>query len=515
MYSKSMSLSLILASALASTVASASDSSADLAKELAALKAELNELKATVKNANVEGMKKELSAIKKVTAGDNIKFSADYRYTIDSIQYKHASGAKSKNRDFMSNRLILGMKYAPTDNLSFFGDLAYNKAFGDTANHSQSNINPGFSNFDWITNENAIDNTLKVRQAYFLYRNSNDVMPFTASVGRRPSFGGYPLNLREGDQPNSPASHLINVEFDGASFKFDLDKLTDVTGMYLKLCLGRGLTNAKSRFSKDNAGTPYTKDRELHSDIDMMGFIFVPYDDGQYTVFTNFAWANNLIGYTMQDMQSNMAAWGAFKASSSFSNFMAAQSSTPNFRDVGNWSGGAITLGADGVGDGWSDFLDDTKAFVSWAFSRTAPRSGMSMLGSTESKRGYSWYAGVQIPAMLSEKGRIGIEWNRGSKYWRPVTYGEDTVIGSKIATRGNAWEVYYYQPLIGKDTLTMDVRFTHIKYDYTGSNAFFGDDGAPMSMGDALAMSIMSGGMMPDPVEKASDLRVAFRYRY
>ena len=49
----------------------------------------------------------------------------------------------------------------------FMVKLSYNKAFGDTADHSQSNTNPGYANFDWVTNENATDNTVKVKEAYW------------------------------------------------------------------------------------------------------------------------------------------------------------------------------------------------------------------------------------------------------------------------------------------------------------------------------------------------------------
>lgn len=506
-------VSVALATLMLSSVAQA-DSKVDLAKELEMLRAELNELKATMKSSNLEGMKKELSAIKKASMGDNIKFDIDYRYTIDRIEYKHISGKKSKNDDFMSNRLILGMKYAPTDNLSFFGELAYNKAFGDTDNHAQGNTQPGYANFDWVTNTTATDNTLKVKQAYFLYRNDNDTIPYTASVGRRPSLNGYPLNLREGDQPASPDSHLINVEFDGASFKFDLDKVTDVSGMYFKICLGRGLTNAQARFSMGD--TDYAQNnREFSKHIDMYGFVFVPYDDGQYSVLTNVAWAKDMIGYAEADLQRYMGAlMGAIPNNSDLPTPMWAQMNyMPQFKSVGDWNGGAITFGADGIGDGWSDFLDESKAFVSWAFTKTSPKNGFHMLGSKESQKGNSIYVGVQVPVMFNDSGRLGIEWNKGSKYWRPITYGEDTVIGSKLAARGSAWEVYYIQPLIGRDTFTMDWRFTHIKYDYTGSNSFFGYEGMPMSISEAKAA--YATGMGRDVVEKASDIRVAFRYKY
>jgi hypothetical protein len=53
-----------------------------------------------------------------------------------------------------------------------------------------------------------------------------------------------------------------------------------------------------------------------------------------------------------------------------------------------------------------------------------------------------------------------------------------------------------------------VQVNYTQIKYDYTGSDMFFGDSGTPMKPEDALKAG-------QDPVTKANDLRVAIRYRY
>ena len=108
---------------------------------------------------------------------------------------------------------------------------------------------------------------------------------------------------------------------------------------------------------------------------------------------------------------------------------------------------------------------------------------------------------------IVSGGGKFGVEYNKGSAYWRSFTYAEDTMIGSKLAARGDAFDIYWTQPIIDK-TFTMQVRYTQINYDYTGSNAFFGDGGTPMSMSQAKNMGM-------DPVETAKDLRVYFRYRY
>ena len=130
---------------------------------------------------------------------------------------------------------------------------------------------------------------------------------------------------------------------------------------------------------------------------------------------------------------------------------------------------------------------------------------GNSMLGSDESETGHSIWLGAVMPNLTG--GKFGLEYNHGSKYWRPFTYGEDTMIGSKLAARGNAYEAYWSQPII-KDVFSMQIRYTYLDYEYTGSNGFFGDGGTPMSMSEAKAMGM-------DPVETAQDIRLYFRYRY
>ena len=166
-----------------------------------------------------------------------------------------------------------------------------------------------------------------------------------------------------------------------------------------------------------------------------------------------------------------------------------------------------------GIGDGWSDYLDDTTVFVSGAMSQTDPYHGplqQGMLGSMENKRGYSYWIGAQMPSLISDEGKWGVEFNHGSSYWRPITYGEDTLIGSKIAARGDAYELYFTEPLVG-NILTFQLRYTYIDYDYSGSNGFFGSQsGTPMSMGDAVANS--AGGTV---VDKAQDIRAYIRYKF
>jgi len=80
-----------------------------------------------------------------------------------------------------------------------------------------------------LINASLTDGSLKVRQAYWLYLGENAFgadMPWTFSLGRRPSTGGFLANLREDDAAQSPLGHIINVEFDGLSSKLDLSKVS-------------------------------------------------------------------------------------------------------------------------------------------------------------------------------------------------------------------------------------------------------------------------------------------------
>ena len=101
---------------------------------------------ASTQAASTEQLADELASLKQQirdlqvqTGGNHLKFSVDYRVTHDSLEYKLADGSSVKNNSLLANRLYLKMGYQYNDNLVFKGVLAYNKAFGDTANHAQRN----------------------------------------------------------------------------------------------------------------------------------------------------------------------------------------------------------------------------------------------------------------------------------------------------------------------------------------------------------------------------------------
>ena len=447
-------------------------------------------------------LEEQVSEINKNTAGSHLKFGVDFRTSVDNLQYKMADGSKENNDAVLANRLWINMDWLATENISFTGQLAYNKFYGYRSGFGGGY--PGFETFDWITNENPYDDVVRVRSAYFFYRNDTFLgtdVPWTFSIGRRPSTNGHLINLRDDDPAASPMGHTINVEFDGLSSKFSFENVTGVPGMYAKVCAGRGATNASAKFFTvdTTSGTinpptaPYVTNKEDIPNIDLAGLIFVPYDDGQYSIGTQYYYAAHLIDASFNDPTDPSLGLNA------------------NLQDVGNLHSLTANVKINGIGDGWSDFLDDTVFFVSGAWSITDPKKdGQGMLGSTDSKTGSSYWVGLQTPTGFSEQGRFGLEYNHGDKYWRSITYAEDTDIGSKVAARGNAYEAYYTDYLI-EDVFSFQIRYTYIDYDYTGSNGFFGSaTGTPLKIDDLKNSPY--GSMY---VDTAQDIRFYLRYRY
>ena len=459
---------------------------------------ELNALKAQLQAQNAKIAKlekkqkhntKKISHVNELANNDNLKFKADLRTAYDYISYKTANGKTSSNGVF-SNRLWLNMAYAPTNHLSFYGTLSYYKLYGQTIGANQ-----GFNYSDSFVNESANpSDELRVKEAFWLYKNDTFLgldVPWTASIGRRPSTDGLLVNYREDQRAKSAIGHDINIEFDGASFLYQLENVTNVPGMSLKFCLGRGMSNAYSRYSnvsQNGDGTYSFNSNQDYSKVngfdntDLYGVLFKPYDDGQYSLHTVWFKAFNLPG---------MVYNGAL--------------STPtqakyDFKQTGDVEGGAASFVADGIGDGISDMLDDSVVFASFAYSRTHPGS-TGMLGKSDSKTGTSVYLGANWPCQLIDNARVGIEYNHGSKYWRSFTYGEDTLAGSKLAVRGDAYEAFFNKELIGHK-LTAQLRYTYMDYRFTGSNAFFGDAGQPHDV-------------TGNDIDIAQDIRAYIRYRY
>jgi hypothetical protein len=460
-------LTLISTLALFSTAAFAAD---DVQAQIDALNAKITKMEKINKYQT-----KKLSKVNKQSANDNIKFSVDFRNAVDVLDYKTTDlttgeTTTASNNSLLTSRLYLDMAASPMEGLIFKGRLAIYAMWGAHLNYTGTGDSAGLK--DWSASSKATDTVMRVKEAYFVYSNKLGSQPVSFSIGRRPSTNGFLANYRENEKkPGSPQAHTTNMEVNAAMVKLSWDRF--IEGAYTKFVYGRAHTGEIENVYGVGTNTPYAT---VDGDDKNVDFFVMPgnaYDDGQYQVMYQWAHIFNTKGL-------NIAA-----------NETAAAAGAADLLSAG--------IKVDGIGDEWSDFLDETTVFVSGAYTYYNAKDGYQLLNSDPggSQSGSSVWVGAIIPDMITENGKFGFEYNHGSKYWTPMTWAEDTAIGSKIAVRGDAYEAYWNFNLFGVKYLPSQVRYTYAQHDYTPN--------------------VRCAGWIPiEEVDiTASDLRFAVSYRY
>ena len=129
----------------------------------------------------------------------------------------------------------------------------------------------------------------------------------------------------------------------------------------------------------------------------------------------------------------------------------------------------------------YQDKWQNLNYFLTGAWSRTDPNDqGMlndytSGVNNTNEEDGFAVHLGVRydIPDSLF---KVGAEYNHGSKYWIAMSPGHDDLYASKLATRGNVYELYTIYDIPGGEAVSkfgkafIRLGYQHYDYEYTGS---------------------------------------------
>ncbi|WP_428737244.1 DUF3373 family protein [Sulfurimonas sp.] len=457
-------LSSVVVSALSFNIFA--DEIADLQAEVKALTTKVNKLEKKQTRTS-----KSLSEVKQHDAFDNVKLGIDFRNAIDVLDYKDNTTSESaSNHSLLTSRLYLTMAAAPMKNLTFRGKLAVYSIWGAHAYYDSSS-QPSLK--DWSASSKATDTVMRIKEAYFVYSDAIGKQPISFSIGRRPSTNGFLANYRENEpEAGSPLAHITNMEVNAIMAKFDFSRY--MNGAYSKFVYGRAHSGEMNNVygTGSNPWGPYATQSSV-DDLDVNFFVFLGdgYNNSQYQLAYQWAHIFNTKGQRVADSVNKAAAGSA---------------------DLG-----ALSFKVQGVGNEINDFLDDTTLFASVAATKYNPKDGYALLGSTESKTGYSFWAGAVFPDNFTEAGKFGIEYNHGTKYWTPMTWAEDTASGSKIAVRGDAYEAYWNFNLLGVKYLPSQIRYTYAQHNFTPNIN-------------------CAGWVKPVDVDiTSSDLRFAVSYRY
>lgn len=519
---------LFLLSLLSVPAAFAENDVQALKEQLQAMSRQMEELQKRIetmetaesgKKDQIKEMDDRLNQAELHTATDKISFGVDLRTRAESIHYKDLSVAPSNltngffvnfpagfngatlaqaqaamagmtaagmvppvekydvdNDIIFSNRIRLEMQSKVSNNLSFAGRLAANKVYGDSTGVNFNHGSLGDVTFDGNTSSLPHGDTIRLERAYFNYKNNIGAVPYNLSMGRRPSTDGPPLEYRDNSlEGGSPMSTIINWQFDGASLSFGLEDVTHIPGFDFKLCYGVG-------FESDYGNSSSLSSASDISDVHMAGFIATLFNNDTTSAVFNYAYAwdvtDGFTGLTVMPFIAykddlNNDGINEYYFQKNYGGFISRLEPSTN---IGDWQAASLLLRSN-----LTEWFDkNINLFLSGSWTHTDPSQisenpfyelmGQGLLssnGNLKSQDGYMIYMGAIFPMPLDAK--LGLEYNYGSKYWFNFTGAEDSLISSKLATRGQVFEAYYIQPIVGPKFF-VQLGGQYYDYNYTGS---------------------------------------------
>ena len=397
-----------------------------------------------------------------------------------------APNSYNANNDIIyTSRLRMNMKGTVNPHLDFTGRLAAYKVWGDSTGVQVYQGNMGDVTFDGNTANLPHGDVVHVERAYFNYKQDLGNVPINFSLGRRPSTEGAPLEYGNYSLVGgSPLASIINWQFDGASLTFGLEDVTGIPGQAFKLCYGVGF--------EGDWGNSYSMTSSSDvNDVHMFGFIADLFDNEKTSAVLNYAHAwdvtDGFTGLTVMPFTVSVDGNNQYYFIPNSGGFISRVQPSTN---IGGWDAASLLLKTN-----LSEKLANIDLFFAPSWSHTSPSQisknpyyalmGQGLLssnGDLQSRNGYSIYTGAIFPMPL--QARLGLEYNWGSQYWFNFTGAEDSLVGSKLAARGQVFEAYYIQPIY-KDNFFLKLGGRYYDYEYTGSGNPLGQ---PVNISDATA---------------------------
>ena len=361
----------------------------------------------------------------------------------------------SANNSLMyTNRLRLAMAAEVVPNVKFTGRLAMYKTWGDSTGVQVFNGQANSFNIDGNTVGVPNSDVLRVERAYFDWTNLFGTGLYL-SIGRRPSAGGPPMHLRQGEmRGGSPMGAMIDFQFDGITVGYHLNDNST-----FRLCYGRGY---ESGFGN---GEVLKQPADRLKDADFVGI--------------------NWDIYASDDMLLQATVARAFDLTDGFNGLIV----LPNNPVTGEAIGAPVVLRFTpsanlGDMDIAGVLLQRRDGPVNWFFNfdyvKSHPNNVTTPFGglfadpfeTPEAHSGTMWYLGARYN-FQQDKTLVGLEFNHGSRYWFNFTPAQDDIIAPKTSTRGDVIEAY----LIHKVAKRFLVKLGYIDYswDYSGSGWHIG----------------------------------------
>lgn len=440
----------ILLSALASLVVTTYAADISVQSQIDDLKSKIEALQKVQASSHTE-TEERIDKVETTSMINKINWGVDFRTRVDSFKQTAANRIKSSNDDVWSNRLRLNMSSAITDDMKFTGRVVMYKNWADSYAYPYAGMDP-------MQGRRPSDSTLFVDRAYVDWTVLKGEVPVALTIGRQPSSDGPSHQFKDNTVRKSTYSALsFDGGADGVVATVGLQKLTGVPELALRVGYGKGY--------QQNTGASYTGAAGI-SDT-KVGGIFLDAGLGitGSLVQISAVKATNVVS-NIPNANANIGDVSLYTAMVEFTNL--ANTNLDLFAhyamSVSSPSGTASMYDPDGTGP------MPTMPFG--LLTNTA--------GDTTDKTGHAFWVGGRytFESALLNNPRVGLEYNRGSQNWFSFTQGSNDVT-NKLATRGDAVEAYYIQPVNRYAYLRVGAQV--INYDYSGSGMQIG---APTAIG-------------------------------
>lgn len=488
----------------------------ELSRQLESLRQQVQQNEAKTKQTEEKVDKTEALAkqTEEKSLGRWLSISGDYRFRIDNLRgnvgtyYQYINnttppmlipGYAATNDTIYTNRFGLNLKVKATEDVQLKARLLMYKVSG--AQNDNSVIGPFFADrvgiFDGTLGHVPSDGQLTVDQVYVTWSNILD-QPLWFSVGRRPSAGGTPSNLRANTERVGTAgipALLVDYAFDGMTIGYapDIDALGSP---YIKLCYGRAFESGYTQNSQPMANNSLR-------DTDMLGVQAVVYNTD--AVMATLQWNHGF----------NIFNSPAFLVGQSYP-YLPLTAPSVNVGDI-DWFGGEVTGKVEHAGPGTFNWFIDSALSITEPNHNTAMPGmpiGLNYSGVRTRTTGWAAYVGGRYDFPKTGT-KIGLEYNHGSENWITFAPAADDMWTAKLGTRGNVYEIYGIQelPLKPISSLLSKVFFKlgyqYYQFNYTGSNNWVGGS-TPISN----VVNPMNAQMFA-PVKNAQDVYGTFEVQF
>ncbi|MBI5556054.1 MAG: DUF3373 family protein [Deltaproteobacteria bacterium] len=408
-----------------------------------------------------------LDVVETKALGDRINWGGELRTRVDNYHLSDlgpndlritpaglaipADGDEEYDDNNWTNRVRLNMDAKISQSLSFHGRMTVYKNWGDSDITSIALYN------DMNRAHRPETSGVKLDRAYVDWV-PDFAVPVALTIGRHPSTEGPPLEYKENRQRQSTYPGLLfDAENDGIVATLGLERYTGLKNAGWRLAYGKGYHSDDD----DSSSFSFFDDGNPAGDTNMYATFLeseIPALENSLAVLSYAHITDLPSSFLGQDMPIELGDMDLYGVHLQASNLM-----NSGFDLFASWAMNKT--------DGNGNSVDYSSLFGYPAGSVTM---GLLSADGSDDRTGSSIFAGLRytIPFAPLNDPKIGFEYNHGSKYWMSMTLAS-TEMFNKLATRGDAYDFYFIQPV--DENLFFRVGYTLIEYDYTGSGSHLG----------------------------------------